>query len=163
MVDPELRMVVVNAARTPRDFIDHRVYSCPATQNGFHKSYMHHPAKYIGNYVNKGVKYIGIVAACVRLNKSGPDEVLWKFDDIDDREAIIRAEQARATTRRNVRPCLVFLQSLLSVTDLEYDHAGGPQGSHFNFDLTELAPIDVKDLARKLRETTWSSLKKWYP
>ena len=94
---PELKMVVVNAARTPRDFIDHRVYSCPAAQNGFHNIYVHHPAKYIGNYVNKGVRYIGIVAACVRLNKSGTDEVLWKFDDIDDGEAIRLDQQQGAT------------------------------------------------------------------
>jgi hypothetical protein len=130
-----MRMVIVNAARTPRDFIDHRMYCCPAAENGFDKNYKHHPTKYIGNYVNKGVNYVGIVAACVRLNKSGVDQVLWKFDEISDSEAIKRAEEVRNATNRNPRPCLVFLESQLSYTKLDYDHPGGPQNSHFNFDL----------------------------
>src|SRR5689334_242315 len=135
---PEHRMVVVNMAKWPADYTDHKMYCCPATERGFDNNYRHYPAKYIANYVSKGAKYIGVVAACVRLNRSSPDEVLWKFDEISDEDAIARAEAVRAATRRNPRPCLVILQSQLSATDFVYDALGGLQGSRTYFDLSDL-------------------------
>lgn len=154
-------MVVVNMAKWPMDFVEHKMYCCPATEDGFVPSYKHYPAKYIANYVSNGAKYIGVVSACIKLHKVGPDEVLWKFGDIDDAAAMERAEEVRAKTRRNERPCLVFLQSQLSQTDFVYDSMGGLQGSRIYFDLTEIAPTDVKDLATKLREVPWSLLAKF--
>lgn len=159
--EPELRMVVVNVATWPSDFAEHRMYCCPATENGFHKDYRHYPARYIGDYVSKGVRYIAVVDACVRLNRSGPDEVLWKFGDLTDEDAIARSEEARAATNRNQRPCLVFLQGNLSRTEFVYDPLGGLQSSRVYFDLTDLAPKDVKDLAGKLCEVPWTALAKW--
>ena len=59
------------------------------------------------------------MGACVRLNESATDEVLWKIDDIGDDETFFGAEHARAETNRYVRPCLVFLQSQLSANVTE--------------------------------------------
>lgn len=151
-------MVVTNMAKWPSDFVEHRMYSCPAHENDFHKSYKQYPARYIGNYVTKGVKYVGVVAACVHLRRDNPDRVLWKFDDITDGEAIQRAEEVRKKTRRNERPCLVLLQSQLSTTDFEYDQSGGLMGSRIYFDVAGLAVTDVKDLAKKLKLVKWSGL-----
>jgi hypothetical protein len=47
------------------------------------------------------------------------------------------------------------------VTDLVYDQGGGLMGSRIYFDVAELAPTDVKDLAMKLRDAPWSSLKRF--
>lgn len=156
-------MVVVNMAKWPSDFQEDRMYCCPAEENGFDASYRHYPAKYIANYISKGARYIAVIGACVRLNKSSPDEVLWKFSEIADVEAIDRAEAVRAKTRRNPRPCLVFLQVELSSTDFQYDHDGGFQSSRTYFDVSELEPTGVKDLAAKLRQVPWSVLPKWRP
>lgn len=153
-------MVAVNMAKWPDDFVVHKMYCCPATENGWADGYRHYPARYIANYVSKGAKYVGVVKACVHLRKIGADRVLWKFDDISDAEAIAEAEIVRAATRRNQRPCIVFLQSQLSVTDFVYDLRGGLQSSRIYFDLSDLEPIDVKDLACKLRSSSWSSLAK---
>ncbi len=163
MTPPEFRLVVVNASKFPSDFIDYRMYCCPATEGGFHDSYVHMPAKYIGNYVSQGVKYVGVVAAAVRLNKTGPAEVLWKFDDISDEDAIARAEEVRIASRRNSKPCMVILQSDLSVTDFVYDLRGGLMMSRLVFDVKELEPTGIKDLAIKLRTASWSGLPKLKP
>lgn len=163
MTPPELRMIVVNSSKWPDDFAVHRMYCCPAKENGFDPSYRHYPAKYVANYVSKGARYIGVVAACVRLNKTSPAEVLWKFDNISDSDAIRLAEEVRATTKRNATRCLVFLQTQLTATEFEYDHQGGLQNSRVYFDLTDLAPTGVKDLAEKLLSTPWSALSKWKP
>lgn len=154
-------MVVTNMAKWPSDFVEHRMYSCPAHEDGFHKSYKQYPARFIGNYVTKGVKYLAIVAACVHLRKNEPDRVLWKYDDISDEEAIARAEAVRKATRRNERPCLVILQSQLTTTDFQYDQGGGLMGSRVYFDVSEFQTEGVKDLAAALRETAWSGVPKW--
>jgi hypothetical protein len=156
-------MLVANMAKWPKDFMEHKMYCCPATEDGFEGSYRHYPAKYIGNYVSKNVNYIALVAACVRLRKEGPDEVLWKYDDISDEDAIARAEEVRRLTRRNPRPCLVFLETQLSQTDFVYDQGGGLMGSRTYFDISQLKATDVKDLATKLRSITWSALPKYAP
>ena len=153
-------MVVVNMAKWPDDFLVHRMYSCPATDVDFTPSYKHYPARYIANYVSKGAPYVGVVAACVHLRKESPDRVLWKYDDLNDEEAIQRAEEVRAITRRNGRPCLVFLQSQLSATGFVYDTKGGLMGSRQYFDVSSLEAADVKSLAKKLRDVPWSLLPK---
>ena len=160
MTPPEKTLVVVNMAKWPTDFSDHRMYCCPAAENGFHASYRQYPAKYIGNYVSKGVKYIGVVEACVRLNKLGNDEVLWKFGEISDEDAIRKSNEVRSLTRRNPKPCLVMLQTELSATDFEYDYSGGFQSSRTYFDLSDLDFLDVKDLATELRSNPWSTIAK---
>lgn len=147
-------------AKWPSDFSEDRMYCCPATERGFHASYRQYPSKYIGNYVSKGVKYVAVVKACVRLNKNSADEVLWKFGDMSDEDAIAQANEVRTKTRRNPKPCLVLLQTELSATEFEYDYEGGFQSSRTYFDLSELGPTDIKDLAKKLRETCWSSVPK---
>jgi hypothetical protein len=157
---PENRMVVVNIAMWHQDFTEHRMYCCPATEDGFEKGYVHYPAKYLANYTSKGAHYVSMVAACVRLRKNGPDEVLWKFDDISDEDAIIEAERVRKITRRNERPCLVFLQSQPKATNFVYDPSGGLMSSRAYFDLTTVAPDGIKDLADKLRDIPWSALPK---
>lgn len=153
-------MVVVNEAAWPEDFALHKMYCCPATENDWEKGYRHYPARYIGNYVSKGVRYIGVVGACVHLRKDHPDRVLWKYDDISDEEAIAEAERVRKATNRNPRPCIVFLQTQLSATDFQYDVRGGLQSSRIYFDVSSLEPRDVKDLAAKLRERPWSEVPK---
>lgn len=158
---PELRLVAVNMSKWPQDLAAHKMYCCPCTDSGFTPSYRHYPAKYIANFVNKGAKYIGVVSACVRLRKVGPDEVLWRFGSISNKEAIAQAETVRAATQRNPRPCLVFLQEQLSATDFVYDAPGGLMNSCVYFDVSELGPVDVKDLAEKLRSWPWSELPKW--
>ena len=132
----------------------------PRDRGRIHDRLGHYPARFIGNYVNKGVKYVGVVAACVHLRKTGEDRVLWKYDDIDDAEAIRRAEEVRAITRRNGRPCLVFLESQLTTTDFAYDLNGGLMGSRQYFDVSSLKVEDVKSLAQELCDVTWSTLPK---
>ena len=157
-------MVVVNMAKWLSDFTEDRMYCCPAADDGFLPSYRHYPAKYIGNYVSGDVKYVAVVAACVRLNRTGPDEVLWKFTDISDEDAIAKAEAVRLKTGRNRRPCIVFLQEDLSVTAFPYDMRGGLQSSRVYFDISEIEPIkDVKELAINLRRTSWTNLARWKP
>ena len=154
-------MVVTNMAKWPSDFVTHRMYSCPAHEDGFHKSYKQYPARFIGNYVTKGFKYVAVVAACVHLRKDHPDRVLWKYDDITDEEAIERAEAVRKASRRNERPCLVILQSQLTTTDFQYDQGGGLMGSRVYFDVSEFKAAGVKDLAVALRGVAWSGVPKW--
>lgn len=153
-------MVAVNMATWPSDFTEHRMYCCPAMENGFAEGYRHYPARYIANYVSKWAKYMGVVAACVHLRKDHPDRVLWKYDDIADEEAIARADAVRAATRRNPRPCLLFLQFQLSATDLVYDIRGGLQSSRIYFDVSGLGAGNVKDVAARLRDVPWSEVPK---
>lgn len=159
-VTPENLMVVVNASKWPHDFAQHHMYCCPAAEGGFDDSAKHVPAKYVANYVQKNIQYIAVVAACVRLNAEGEDEVLWKFDEISDEEAIARANEVRKSTQRFQKPCLVFLESQLSRTDIVYDRNGGFMGTRMYADVTTLEPTDVKDLATKLRKVPWSQLPK---
>ncbi len=154
---PELRMVVVNAAKWPKDFLEHKVYSCPAED----PSYKHYPAKYIGDYISKGVPYVGVVQACVRLSADGRHRIMWQFDEIDEGEAIREAIVRERETRHGKYPRLVFLHSQVTKTEFRYDSPGGPQGSTYYFDLSELAPGNVKELADGLQETWWSAMPKW--
>jgi hypothetical protein len=156
-------MVAVNMATWPSDLIDHKMYCCPATESGFADGYRHYPAKYIANYVSKGAKYLGVVAACVHLRKDRPDRVLWKYDDVSDEDAITRAVAARNTTRRNPLPCLVFLESQLAATDFQYDKRGGLMSSCAYFDVSDLRTDSVKELAAELRELPWSGVPKRKP
>lgn len=161
MTPPEHRLVVVNMSKWPTDLWDHRMYCCPAAEGGFERTYSHSPAKYIASYVQKGCNWVAVVAACVRLGRDRPHEVLWKFDDVADVDAVQRAEEVRAETKRNFKPCLVFLQSRLKSTKFEYDHAGGLQSSRVYFDLSGDAPNSVDDVAALLSATPWSQLPKW--
>lgn len=167
MTPPELRMVVPNLAKFPRDLTERHMYSCPCTEDGFDPSYRHYEAKYLGNYINKGVQVVSVVTACVRISTKGNSGILWQFGEIDEAEAFEQAERRLALAAKegihHERPRLVFLQEQLSRTDFQWDASGGLQGSRVYFDLTELAPTDVKDLATKLRDVPWSALPKCRP
>lgn len=156
---PEETLVVVNMAKWPNDFIVHNMYCCPATEDGFAKGYVHRPAKWIGNYVSKGVPVVALVEACVRLRSCGNHDVLWGFGTLTDEDAVKRALEVRGATGRNLFPCLVFLQSNLRRTDFKYDPSGGMQSSRQYFDLGGLGVNTVEGLASLLNEHDWSSLR----
>ena len=136
------------------------MYCCPCTEDGFSIGYRHYPAKYMAPYWQKQCWAVAIVSACVRLLPKG-GEVLWRFSDLEDEEAINRAEVVRAATKRNDRPCLVFLMEQSVRTEFVYDSHGGMQGSRFYFDLADMEPKDVRDLAEKLRDVPMSAMPRW--
>lgn len=160
---PELRMVAVNMAKSRQDVML-RAYLCPSLENDFQTGYVHYPAKYLACFVNGGAKHMGEVEACVRLHKSGGDEVLWKFKETPDEELFARAREAqKKTVTGNKPPCLVFLLSSLTNTDFQYDSRGGLQSSRIYFDVSSLHPNDLKDLSAKLRGTSWAAMPRWKP
>jgi hypothetical protein len=158
---PDHRLVVFNMAKSLED-ISRRMYLCPSEENDFKVGFVHHEARYGGCYVGGGAKYIAEIGACVRVGKIS-DEVLWKFTHEADESLIGRAREALNTTSsiNRVPPRLVFLFEKLASTDLVYDFLGGVQQSRIYFDLTDLAPTDIHDLATKLRDVPWSVLPKW--
>ncbi|MFN8219587.1 MAG: hypothetical protein U0S12_05580 [Fimbriimonadales bacterium] len=158
MSAPDLCLVAVNMKDSFLD-IANGMYLCPATEGGFVPAHAHVPVKYMACCVQQGAKYIGEVIACVRLNRSQPDEVLWKFGEDGDAELIVaaRAKQKISTSHQHP-PCLVFLLGRMAGTDFVRDKAGGLQNSCVVFDLTDLAPADLTDLAAKLRSVPWSAL-----
>lgn len=161
---PEARLLVVNMAKNLPD-IRLRIYVCPSEENGFHGSHLHAPAKYIACYVQAGAKYVGEVGACVRINKTGPAEVLWKFGEESDSEYIKRAQAAlkETLTLNRIPPRLIFLIDNLSATDFVHDTGNSLLASRVYFDITEMGVTDVKDLAVKLKSAIWSALPRWKP
>lgn len=163
---PENRLVVVNMAKSLED-IRERIYICPSKQDDFEVGYIHHPSKYLACYTNNdAILYVAVVAACVRVTKHAEDSVLlWKYSDAEDEELITKARSFIGKTKSpsTVPPRLVFLLEDLSSTSFSYDVGGGLQSGRIYFDLTQLEPTDVKDLAVKLRTVSWSTLPKWKP
>lgn len=153
-------MVVVNQSKWPSDFLEHQMYCAPTEGHAWRSSYRHVPARYIGNYVNRSVRTVGVVAACVHLRLPGPHTVLWNYGELDDAEAIVRAERVRSETRRHPRPCIVLLQSDLTETNFPEEMPEAFRASRQFFDLALLEPTDVKDLAQKLRSEFWSTMLK---
>lgn len=158
--DGERLMIAVNADRHPEDFLEHGMHIVPTEGHAWRSSHRHVPARYIGAYLRKGVRHVGMVAACVHLRVPGPHAVLWKYDDIPDDEAIRRAEEVRSLTRRHPRPCVVFLVDQITETRFVDDLPGGFRGSRQYFDLKLLEPSDVRDLGAKLRSETWATMLK---
>ena len=157
-------MVVANMSKAMSD-VEARLYLCPTKEEDFELGHVHHPAKYLACYVGGGPKYVAEVAACVRVGKTKPSEVLWKFTDASDEDLIAKAKESLKTTENTNRlpPRLVFLLENLSRTDFQYDLSGGMQSSRIYFDVTEIEPTDIKDLAQKLTRIRWSELAKWKP
>lgn len=163
LLGPEQRLVVVNMSSWPEDFTQYRMYCCPATDGGFDSRYRHYPAKHLAPYWSGGCRAIALVAACVRLGKDQPDEVIWKFSDISDEEAIAQARRMRADTRRNPTPCLVFVLTELRRTEFMRDAAGGMQGPREFFDVSKWNSETSKTLADSLNGKPWSMVDKWRP
>lgn len=136
---------------------------CPSGEQAFQSGHVHFPAKYIACYVQAGAKYVGEIAGCVRINKSHDPEFLWGFGPDSEEAYIKRAQEAmKATlTLNRTPPRLIFLIDNLSATDLIHEGGNSLLASKVYFDITEVGATDVKDLAVKLRNTTWNSLPRW--
>jgi hypothetical protein len=161
-MDPnwEQLLLVGNCSKNFREFVDQKVYTCPATSDGFKIGFTHTRARYFAAYVMKGAQAVAQIDGVVRVVAPTEGVVLWNNNGSPDDEVVKRALVNVALSDTARPPCLVFLLSELRRTNFEHDSRAGFQQSRQYFDLGEFEPGTVDDVADAISRTPWSSLKK---
>jgi hypothetical protein len=144
---------VVNCARYGDDILREETYCCPTTGG----SYQHRQSKYFGSYRNKTVEIVALIKAVVDVHSAVSASVVWKTVDEPTESLLHDALERHRVLRPNQFPKRLFLLAAAAKTDFRKDTIGGMQSSKRYFDVSRLAPTDVRDLAAKLRTCTWSN------
>lgn len=146
---------VVNCAGFPQEVVEGNVYFCP-TVGG---AYSHMRSKYFGMYRSRKVEKVAIIEAVVDLDSFRDGTVKWKNVKVDEDYLKIAREKHRKW-RNGEFPKRVFLLGKLEDTAFYKNTKGGMFGSKRYFDVGQMSPKNVQDLANKLRGKSWPE-KSW--
>jgi hypothetical protein len=154
-------LMVGNCRQHWKDFAQHRAYVCPATADAFDPKFKQFRAKYFAPFVSREIRYISSIEAVVRLKTKTDAEVLWNNGDQDEETLIALAREKLDQSSAARPPCLVYLLGDLKGTEFVFDGQGTLSGSRQYFNVGDLKPTGVADLAEKLRSVVWSALPKY--
>jgi hypothetical protein len=147
---------VINCAGLPEDVLDGKVYMCPA-EGG---AYSHGRCKYFGMYQQKRVEKVSLIRAAVDVETDAQAKLLWRNVNEKSADLLAEAKAKVMQLRPGKYPTRIFLLGQLYDTNFIKDTRGGMLGSKQYFDVSSFRAEDAEDLAKKLRDRTWSELSK---